>query len=254
MLADALRFVALTFRPSSTLQAEILSLRRQLALNQERGIKPRRADVATRLGIALLSRLFDWHASLVVVRPETLVRWRRAGFRLLWRLKSCGPQILDGRWSDRLSVSGSAPSNCQTTTHSPRRPHVLVLAISSLGKMAGGPGFRSACHGNLLAAQTLSRSLGAHEPSWKARPTSDEQGDPRAHSDCDSICRMRRLTVDCVRCRCAAARVIPAVARSNWDQWRGVDEPTHRRCRLRCKRGLTHERHRGERCSSLRAR
>jgi putative transposase len=88
LLADALRFVALTFRPSSTLQAEILFLRRQLALYQERGVKPRRPDVATRLSLALLSRLFDWRSSLVVVRPETLVRWHRAGFRLLWRLKS----------------------------------------------------------------------------------------------------------------------------------------------------------------------
>jgi putative transposase len=90
LLADALRFVALTFRPSTTLRAEILFLRRQLALYQERGIKPRRPDVATRLSLALLSRLVDWRASLVVVRPETLVRWHRAGFRLLWRLK-CRP-------------------------------------------------------------------------------------------------------------------------------------------------------------------
>ena len=156
VLADASRFVAPdVFARPARCQAEILFLRRAACADQERGVKPRRADVATGLGIALLSRLVDWHVWLVVVRPETLVRWRPAGFRLLWHLKSCGPQILDGRRSDRLSVSGSVPSNCQTTTHSPRRPHVLVLAISSLGKMAGGPGFRSACHGNLLAAQPL---------------------------------------------------------------------------------------------------
>ena len=88
LLADGLRFVALTFRPSSALEAEILFLRRQLTLYQERGVKPRRPDVATRLSLALLSRLVDWRASLVVVRPETLVRWHRAGFRLLWGLKS----------------------------------------------------------------------------------------------------------------------------------------------------------------------
>ena len=65
----------------------------------------------------------------------------------------------------------------------PRRPRVLVLAIPSLGRMAGGSGLRSARDCNRLAAQTVSRSLGAHEPSWKARPTSDQQGDPRAHSE-----------------------------------------------------------------------
>jgi transposase InsO family protein len=88
LLADAARFAARSFCSSSTLRAEILFLRRQLALYQERGVKPRRPDVATRLSLALWSRLFDWRASLVVVRPETLVRWHRAGFRLLWRLKS----------------------------------------------------------------------------------------------------------------------------------------------------------------------
>ena len=54
----------------------------------ERGVKPRRPDLATRVSLALLSRLFDWRTSLVVVRPETLIRWHRAGFRLLWRVKS----------------------------------------------------------------------------------------------------------------------------------------------------------------------
>jgi putative transposase len=32
--------------------------------------------------------LFDWRSALVVVRPETLIRWHRTGFRLLWRWKS----------------------------------------------------------------------------------------------------------------------------------------------------------------------
>jgi hypothetical protein len=36
----------------------------------------------------LLSHLFDWRDSLVVVRPETLIRWHRAGWKLFWRLKS----------------------------------------------------------------------------------------------------------------------------------------------------------------------
>ena len=88
LLADVLRLAALTFRSRNALQAEVLFLRRQLALYQERRVKPRRPDVVTRISLVLLSRQFDWRASLVVVRPETLVRWHRAGFRLLWRLKS----------------------------------------------------------------------------------------------------------------------------------------------------------------------
>ena len=49
---------------------------------------PHRIDAATRISLALLSRLFDWRSALVVVRPDTLVRWHRAGFRLLWRFSS----------------------------------------------------------------------------------------------------------------------------------------------------------------------
>ena len=51
-------------------------------------MKPRRIDAAMRASLALLSRLCDWRSCLIVVRPETVVRWHRAGWRLLWRFKS----------------------------------------------------------------------------------------------------------------------------------------------------------------------
>ena len=38
--------------------------------------------------MAALVRLFDWKNALVVVKPDTLVRWHRKGFRLFWRWKS----------------------------------------------------------------------------------------------------------------------------------------------------------------------
>lgn len=63
-------------------------MRRQLTLYIERGVKPRRIDSATRIALTVLSRLFDWRDALAVVRPETLIRWHRAGWRLFWRLKS----------------------------------------------------------------------------------------------------------------------------------------------------------------------
>jgi hypothetical protein len=54
----------------------------------ERGVKPRRVDPVTRVTLALLSRFFNWRDALVVVRPETMIRWHRAGWRLFWSLKS----------------------------------------------------------------------------------------------------------------------------------------------------------------------
>ena len=88
LLADLAGLVVLSVRPRRSVEAENLFLRRELALYQGRGIKPRRIDAATRVSLALLSRLFDWRNALVVVRPETLIRWHRAGWRLFWRCKS----------------------------------------------------------------------------------------------------------------------------------------------------------------------
>jgi transposase InsO family protein len=68
--------------------AENLFLRKQLALYQERQVKPRRATDATRLALVWLGRWFDWRQALAIVQPETFTRWHRQGFRLFWRWKS----------------------------------------------------------------------------------------------------------------------------------------------------------------------
>ena len=88
LLTDLAGIVTLVIRRQGALAAEILVLRRQLALYVERGVKPRRIDPGTRVTLALLSRFFNWRDALVVVRPETMIRWHRAGWRLFWRLKS----------------------------------------------------------------------------------------------------------------------------------------------------------------------
>jgi hypothetical protein len=68
--------------------AKNLFLRNQLALYQERRTKPRRPDPATRVALVVLSRLLDWRSILTVVKPDTLIRWHRQGWRLFWRRKS----------------------------------------------------------------------------------------------------------------------------------------------------------------------
>ena len=45
-------WVALAFQSRQSLHAEVLFLRRQLALYVERGVKPRRTDAATRVSLA----------------------------------------------------------------------------------------------------------------------------------------------------------------------------------------------------------
>ena len=83
--ADTLRFGATWVRSRTTLAAENLFSRRQLALYREREITPRRATDATRLVLVSLARVFAWRNALLIVQPATLIRWHRQAFRLLWR-------------------------------------------------------------------------------------------------------------------------------------------------------------------------
>jgi putative transposase len=69
----------------AALAAEVLFLKRQLAMLVERGRRPRRAGRFDKLLLVLLARCFSWRASLVVVRPGTLIRWQRDLVRSFWR-------------------------------------------------------------------------------------------------------------------------------------------------------------------------
>jgi hypothetical protein len=55
VVCDAVRFLMLCLRPSPTLAAENLILRRELAQYQERQVKPRRANDATRITLVWLN-------------------------------------------------------------------------------------------------------------------------------------------------------------------------------------------------------
>jgi len=85
---DLALLLMLALRARAQLAAENLFLRKQLALYQERKVRPRRAKDSTRWLMATLSRFFAWRDALVSVKPDTLVRWQRKGFRLFWRWKS----------------------------------------------------------------------------------------------------------------------------------------------------------------------
>ena len=88
VILDALTFFFLILRSSSALAAENLFLRKQLGLYVERKKRPRRATDSMRFTLAQLARFFEWHSVLTVVKPDTLIRWHRKGFRLFWRWKS----------------------------------------------------------------------------------------------------------------------------------------------------------------------
>jgi hypothetical protein len=82
-------FVVDLFPSRAALEAEIIVLRQQIIVLR-RG-KPIRLPfiAADRLVLAWICRLFpNVRDALAVVRPETVVRWHRAGFRSNWRWKS----------------------------------------------------------------------------------------------------------------------------------------------------------------------
>lgn len=95
VLSDLIKLAVLFLRPASAIRAENLALRRQLAAYIERGIRPRRLDHASRGSLSVLAGLFSWRDAIVSVRPSTVIRWHRLGWRIFWRWKSRAgrPQI-----------------------------------------------------------------------------------------------------------------------------------------------------------------
>ena len=65
LVAGRIAWVGLAVRPRKSLAAEILFLRRQLALYIERGVKPQPINPVMRVSLALLSRFFNWRDALV---------------------------------------------------------------------------------------------------------------------------------------------------------------------------------------------
>jgi hypothetical protein len=90
LLSDLIALTALALRQRRATAAEILVLRRQIALYKERGIKPRRIDPVTRISLALLSRFFNWRDALVVVRFCRNKRWRLGDGALMSAIRKPG--------------------------------------------------------------------------------------------------------------------------------------------------------------------
>jgi len=70
------------------LVAENLALRQQLAVLNRKAKRPK-LQSQDRLFWATLSSLWkNWRSALIIVKPDTVLRWHRQGFRLYWRWKS----------------------------------------------------------------------------------------------------------------------------------------------------------------------
>ena len=133
-----------------TVAAENLALRQQLAALQRKSTRPQ-LSARDRLFWVLLARWFrDWRSWLVIVQPDTVVRWHRQGFRLFWRWKSRGRP-------GRPTI--------------PRDVQALIRRIARDNPLWGVPRIRAELHmlGHDLAESTVAKY--AHRPRKPPSPT-----------------------------------------------------------------------------------
>jgi hypothetical protein len=92
-MTDLLRLIlailASLFKSRAELEAENLVLRQQIIVLRRR--MPKRPAL-TNIDRLLFVWLYRWFPStggtIAIVRPETIIRWHRVGFRAFWRWRS----------------------------------------------------------------------------------------------------------------------------------------------------------------------
>src|ERR1700738_2336218 len=90
LLCFVVAVLASPFKSKIRLEAENATLRHQLVVLRRKLKGPARLTNNDRCFFVQLYRWFPSILSvLMIIRPETLVRWHRAGFRRYWRWKSC---------------------------------------------------------------------------------------------------------------------------------------------------------------------
>jgi putative transposase len=76
------------FQSRTDTAVEVLALRQQVAVLKRRRPRPPLRPLDRLFWTLLRATWSRWKDALVIVKPETVVGWHRAGFRLYWRWKS----------------------------------------------------------------------------------------------------------------------------------------------------------------------
>ena len=76
------------FRPWHDLSLEVLALRHQLMVLKRQAGRPKLGRSDRYLWMLLMRVWPNWRTALLIVQPETLIGWQRAGFRMFCRWKS----------------------------------------------------------------------------------------------------------------------------------------------------------------------
>ena len=144
MLFLILRTFVSALRSHRALALENLALRHQLNVLQRNTQRPRLTNKDRALWV-IISRLWPaWRNPLVVVQPETVIRWHKRGFRVYWRWKS------RPRWPGRRKI--------------PEEFRALIRSMSRSNPLWGAPRI----HGELLklgitvSQATVSKYMARH--------------------------------------------------------------------------------------------
>ena len=87
-LVAMMAYIRAFFLPRHSLALESVALRQQLAVFKRKQPRPRLNRLDRLFWIALRHWYSCWADALILVKPDTVVSWHRAGFRLFWRWKS----------------------------------------------------------------------------------------------------------------------------------------------------------------------
>jgi putative transposase len=82
------RLLRALLKPRLSLVAENLALRQQLVILRRNTSRPGLRNRDRLFWVVLLHLWRDWRSTLVIVKPETVIKWHRQGFKCYWRWKS----------------------------------------------------------------------------------------------------------------------------------------------------------------------
>jgi hypothetical protein len=125
----------LCHRSRRELVVENATLRHQLSVLRRTGGRPR-LGLTDRLRLLVSAALLPaWRKAIVVVQPETILKWHRAGFRLFWRHRSKPGNRARLNADIILSRSRKVGRVC-----SPKVGRGSGMVESDSGELAGGQG------------------------------------------------------------------------------------------------------------------
>ena len=163
-LSSIVALLRALLRSRGDLALENLALRQQLAVFKLKTPRPRLRPVDRILWV-LLRRIWPrWQDALIIVKPETVIRWHREGFRRFWR------------WKSRYARRGRPPVDAQI--------RALVRRLANENPTWGAPRVHSEIR--MLGHDVSERTVTRYMPRCPADPEACQRWMTflRNHRDC----------------------------------------------------------------------